>query len=169
MHRTMHRDSIPGPRRINARLRLLTGIATLTLAGVGLSSITRARAQDGSTDPSDRSRPVVAREVTLDAKVNAVLHLSFLISRPLVDGQTKEACRVASVLGFTDVNGRIQYDLAHASPAVAGRGSDPIEFVIGYDEGGASGDYRVRLEPAPRMTWSEVIDVEDLTVSTTRL
>lgn len=165
----MNDKGISQSHRHRARVLILAAIGGIALLSVSLPALAGSRPQDGSASSSDRIRPVIAREITLDTKVNAVLHLSFLISRPLVDGQTKENCRVASVLGFTDVNGQIQYDLAHASPAVPGRGRDPIEFVIGFDQEGTSGDFRVRLEPQVRKTWNDVIDVEDLAVSTTKL
>jgi hypothetical protein len=66
------------------------------------------------------------------------------------------------------VNGHLQYDLAHASPAVPSRGRNPIELAVGFDEGGVSADYRVHIEPKPSKAWIDVVDVDDLAVSTTK-
>lgn len=125
-------------------------------------------AQDGSTVSVEGKRPNVAREIPLDAESNAVLHLSFLLTGPMLDGHSKSGCRVASVLGFTTVNDHVQYDLWHSCPVLPLDGTAPIEFLVGFEADGEAADYKVELIPAAG-TWKTLFDVDDLLVRTTRL
>lgn len=161
-----------GARRSRMSRRLLSRgvLVVLGTAALGLSAgAMLARGQQGSASSSDKPATVYTREIVLDKDLGASLHLNFLISEPMVLAQSKVGCRVASVMGFTTVNDRIQFDLAHVSPAVPMSGVSPIDFIIGVDDAGASADFNVTLTPHAPRTWGTVKDVSDLEVNAKRL
>lgn len=148
--------------------RKATGIALAMTVFGGFAASHATRQGSGQTSPSRGDFPEVVREVTLDAKAGAVLHLSFLVSGALVDGESHAVGRVASIVGFTTVQDHIQYDLFHGSPLLPVEGKEPFVFEIGYEEGEASGEFQVTLRPTAPLTWGGIRDVSDLDVSTTR-
>lgn len=152
-----------------ARAPWLRRFGTASLPLLAVLFVTRAAGlpQQGPTVPVEGKRPVVLREIPLDAEAQAVLHLSFLITDPMREERSQADCRVASVLGFTTVDDRVQYDLAHSCPVLPLEGAAPIELLVGFEHEGQAADFRVELTPAS--SWKALFDVDDLQVRTTRL
>jgi hypothetical protein len=108
--------------------------------------------------------PSLSLEVPLDPKLDAVAHISFMMSKEVVDPVGRKVCRAASVFTFTTVKGQVQFDFGHISPLLDSTGTAAIESSAGFDQDGESADYALYVEPAKGLTWRTVKVATDLSI-----
>ncbi|MEQ1894991.1 MAG: hypothetical protein ABL998_20820 [Planctomycetota bacterium] len=144
-------------------------VAIALLAPVPWLSSARQDTQGGPASEYVGDSPSLSLEVPLDPEFGAVAHLSFMMSKEVVDPVARKICRAASVFSFTTVKDQVQYDFGHISPLLDSAGTAAIETSAGFDQDGKSADYTVYLEPAEGMTWRTVKVAADLNVRVVEL
>jgi len=110
------------------------------------------------------------KKLTLDPALSAEMNVSLQISPPLVDPNTSETYRVVSVFSFTTVQDVVQYSLFHGTQLLAVTSKEAIEAAtVRCTAGSELEEFTVTYKPKDELTWGDVNDLEQVTITTSRI
>lgn len=165
-------------KQSNHRWVAIAGLSSIAAAAYflfawSLPTYGSTNRQDGPASDYTGPPQNVFTELVLDQELDAVLNVQLFMSPILVDPRSRKACRVASILNYTMLGGRLQADLVHMAPLLDPDGKDPIMSDTSYDmrsldptgKSGGRVDYTILYAPKEGLSWKDVTGIDQLAVT----
>ena len=149
---------------------------TTCIAGVVLCAIpTRAALSDRTvSNPPQSAEPSTTNQagqgyttIVVDPDAGVELHLTLLMTDPMVEVSTQHACRVATVLAYFTVGDDVQYSLDLQAHVVDLTGTESLGANADYTADGKEYSYSIQMTPKNSVAWGKVTGLGDLAIQAT--